>query len=569
MKGGGSITSGGSTLTVNRDISAGFSYVAGGTDVAFNGATIVDNGGGAVNLVKTGGGKLRITTANPYTGTTTISQGSIELGNTSGLGNTTSAITLNDAKTSYFTAALYLQTGNTLTRDITVANAGFTAPILGSLEAGTGAFNGTITLNKGVRLENIAGSTMTVNGAVGGTGTVSKGGAGTFILAAVNGYTGGTVVNGGVLQAASVADGGTGNIGPYSSGGGAYLAIANGTFRYSGSGTESTARYLWIDQGPGTIDVTNASANLRFTGTGGALSQNVTKTGAGTLLLADDITGAAGVTAGGGTLILTGGNGYSGATAINSGVLQIGDGGATGTLGAGAVTDNAALVIKRSNALTIATGITGSGTLSQSGAGTTTLTGANTYAGTTYVSQGSLIIDGSTASAGLIDVSAGATLGGGGSGGAVSVANDGIFSPGGLDNEIAVTGLSLAANAILKFDLDDPVSPFWNDTAVIGAGALMLDGRLQVGPQAGAPGYDFSTAPAGTKWLLMTYAGSITDNGVTVESAPALAPGLAYAVDSTSTPGSVFLAVVPEAGSGALTLLGLLVLLKRRSPPAP
>ena len=121
----------------------------------------------------------------------------------------------------------------------------------------------------------------------------------------------------------------------------------------------------------------------------------------------------------------------------------------------------------------------------------------------------------------------------------------------------------------MKFDLDEPLSPFWNDAVVIGPGALVLDGRLQVGLQAGAPGYDFSTAPSGTKWLLMTHGGSVTDNGVTVESAPALAPGLAYAVDSTSTPGSVFLTVVPEAGSGALTLLGLLVLRKRRAFSAP
>ena len=53
----------------------------------------------------------------------------------------------------------------------------------------------------------------------------------------------------------------------------------------------------------------------------------------------------------GGTLTLTGANNYTGATTINAGTLQIGNGGTTGTLGSGNVTiaSGATLEINRSN----------------------------------------------------------------------------------------------------------------------------------------------------------------------------------------------------------------------------
>ena len=69
------------------------------------------------------------------------------------------------------------------------------------------------------------------------------------------------------------------------------------------------------------------------------------------------------------------------------------DGGGTLTLGSGAVEDNAALVFNRSNALTVSTAISGTGSLTQAGGGTLVLTGANGY-GTTTVSAGTLQVGG-------------------------------------------------------------------------------------------------------------------------------------------------------------------------------
>jgi autotransporter-associated beta strand protein len=96
-----------------------------------------------------------------------------------------------------------------------------------------------------------------------------------------------------------------------------------------------------------------------------------------------------------GTLTLATANTYTGVTAINGGTLQIGNGGNTGSLAiTGAITNNAALVFNRSNAITqgmhFGTVISGSGTLANIGSGTLTLSGANTYRGATRISNGVL-----------------------------------------------------------------------------------------------------------------------------------------------------------------------------------
>ena len=79
-------------------------------------------------------------------------------------------------------------------------------------------------------------------------------------------------------------------------------------------------------------------------------------------------------------------------TTISAGTLQIGSGGTTGSLGTGAVVNSGTLAFNRSDAVTVANAISGGGPLRQTGAGTTVLTAANTYSGTTTISAGTLQI---------------------------------------------------------------------------------------------------------------------------------------------------------------------------------
>jgi autotransporter-associated beta strand protein len=101
-----------------------------------------------------------------------------------------------------------------------------------------------------------------------------------------------------------------------------------------------------------------------------------------------------------GTWILSGNNTYNGTTTINAGTLQIGAGGASGALStSSAITNNGTLVFNRSGTLTqgtdFASGISGTGNLTQAGPGNLIITAANSYTGATTVANGTLTLSGS------------------------------------------------------------------------------------------------------------------------------------------------------------------------------
>lgn len=189
--------------------------------------------------------------------------------------------------------------------------------------------------------------------------SLTKNGDGTLILSAANSYTGTTTINGGTLLVGKGAT--SGNLG-------SGAVINQGTLAFDRSDTVTVANDI---SGAGT---------LRQSGTG--------KT------------------------VLTGNNSYQGATTIAAGTLQVGNGGISGNLGTGAVTNNGSLVFNRSDAVTVSNDISGTGSLTHVGTGITTLTGNNSYTGGTFVQAGTLKIGAlsSLVQGTLYQVNTGATL---------------------------------------------------------------------------------------------------------------------------------------------------------------
>jgi autotransporter-associated beta strand protein len=156
------------------------------------------------------------------------------------------------------------------------------------------------------------------------------------------------------------------------------------------------------------------------------------------------ISGTGRVDFGGGTIILTGNNTYTG-NSINFGAfLQIGNGGTTGSI-IGNIRNDATFAIRRSNTF-VFDGVmsgpldsSGTGNFQQLGTGTTILNGANTYTGTTTVNAGTLSVNGSIASSSLTTVNAGATLGGNGTVGNTTI-NGGTLAPGSSIGTLTVQG---------------------------------------------------------------------------------------------------------------------------------
>jgi outer membrane autotransporter protein len=221
-----------------------------------------------------------------------------------------------------------------------------------------------------------------IGAAITGVGGIVKTEAGTLVLTGTNTYAGGTSIQAGALQ---IGDGGA-----------------------SGSiiGNVANNGVLAFDR----------SDSVAFDGQ---------VSGSGAVRILD------------GGVIFTANNTYAGGTTIASGAqLQLGSGGTTGSI-VGDVVDNGALVFDRSDSLTFAETISGSGQLRQVGAGKTELTGASSgFTGATTVEQGVLAVNGLLG--GTLDVWSGGRLQGVGTVGTTVVS--GTIAPGNSIGTLNVAG---------------------------------------------------------------------------------------------------------------------------------
>jgi fibronectin-binding autotransporter adhesin len=215
-----------------------------------------------------------------------------------------------------------------------------TGSVASTLRALNGfGLNGTIAFNVGDVTGDTNADLIVTGPGLGGilqnkdTGNngLSKTGAGTMRIETNSTYSGPTVIWGGVLEVGLIADAGSSHIGTVG-GAGNYLSLHGGTLRWTGTGTNSTTRYLWMDQpqSTSTIDIPNPAGTLVLTPGGGTRIYPLTKIGAGTLVLNGTMAGATSrITCAGGTLVLGGFNIYGGDTVVSNGSLLVH--GATGT----------------------------------------------------------------------------------------------------------------------------------------------------------------------------------------------------------------------------------------------
>jgi autotransporter-associated beta strand protein len=165
------------------------------------------------------------------------------------------------------------------------------------------------------------------------------------------------------------------------------LALAN-TNTYSGNTTIGTGSTLQLGDGINSNGV--VAGNITNNGT-----LTVANPNSQTITATTIIGGGSLVKSGAGVLAFVGTNtSIGGTTIINAGTLQLGDGATTDGALPGNITDNAngTLAVANPTAQTLVNVVTGGGSLAKSGAGTLTIGVNETYAGSTTVNAGGLVV---------------------------------------------------------------------------------------------------------------------------------------------------------------------------------
>ena len=296
-------------------------------------------------------------------------------------------------------------------------------------------------------------------------------------------------------------------------------------YKWFGTGTPLNvlpASYPVQITGGAALDLNGVSESVAaisdYSGSGGTVTNSsgdaatliVSPAGASTFsgVIAGSTLGTIGLTVNGpGTQVLAGQNTYTGATTIAGGTLAIAG---AGYLGGGnysaAISNSGALVFNTSANQALAGAISGTGSLWQTGAGTLTLAANNTFTGPTNANAGTLLLNsGSLNTASAVMVAGGATFGGIGTAGTVSVNLGGTIQAGQYG---ASTGtLSLAS-------LNFSGSGTLNETPATGYVPLVVTASNGLVTSAGSVTINLGGAPlaAGTYHLLQ-YAGNIGGSG--------------------------------------------------------
>jgi len=372
--------------------------------------------------------------------------------------------------------------------------------------AGSGWLPGNFVNNGQLTFDKPAFTTISQN--ISGTGLVLYRGGASYIVntkTGANSYSGGTqVLAGNTLILTADTSAGVGGL----------VQIADGaTLQLNSTASSMKLTNPLAIAGGGTDGISGALQNLKGSNT---LAGPVALTGAATrfspgdaTLVISGVVSQSGVTGASfnligkaGTVLMTADNTYTGTTLISAGTtLQLGAGGAGGSIQSTGIYDNGSLVFNRQGALTtLAALISGDGQVTVLG-GDVNFTGENTYAGPTFV-QGS----------GTLTVGDGNDAG--------SITSPSVDIDGGALFELSRSGSQLVLTEFMGTgQLSLESSGFYT----IPGNSFAFNGLLLVGSQASA---EINGNLAGTDAdVFGTLSGTGTLGQVTTEAGSSLQPG--------------------------------------------
>jgi autotransporter-associated beta strand protein len=437
---------------------------AGVSDSLTISAPILNNTNSA--LTKSGPGTLTLSGASTYAGGTRVNAGTLNINPAAGPTATSGPLGTGpvnvgaDATISFNTAALTSVFANTFSgagtvNIVTTANNGF------ALTGGNwGSFNGTINVN------TTSGGKLSAAGVTFGSDTIVNVANGATFFTNGGLYTNAFTVNG---------PGNNENRGALRLEGGANIAgpvtlLGNATI-----GSGATGIISGVISGPFGISTAATSAGAvilaganTYTG-----NTNITTTGTGAVMLRLGNSGVIPDGPGKGDVSLAGtgtGTKTLDLNTFSESINGLSGDGIVDTITGGTPT----LTVGNNNATSTFSGVikntAGSLSLTKIGTGTLALGGANTYTGTTTVSDGTLQVNGTIA--GTVQVNGGTLGGTSGSVGATTVNSGGAIAPGASIGTLNTGALTLNGNAQFKLEIDS--STTGTDLANV-AGNLTLD----------------------------------------------------------------------------------------------
>ena len=335
---------------------------------------IISDGGNAYGISKTGANTLTLSGANTFTGGLTIKAGTVQL-DTSATAAGTGTITIGDSSGSADARLSVLGNGITFANPITVAS-GSSGLLRITSDLYNYTLSGNITLNNDLTVV-VANINQTIfAGIISGTGklTVNSTSSGPLSLSAANTFTGGLTIKSGNVRA---TNGGSGSA-------------------FGGSGT-----------GAITIGDTSGSASATLNGYNATYANPVTVASgsSGTLSIGGISNNGAGVFSGAialnNNLTITSSSGYgltlSGAISGSGNITIIATTTGSVTLSTASVNHTGTIINSGTGTgTTTISGVIGanvSGVIQNSATSQLTLSGDNTYTGTTTITSGTLSAD--------------------------------------------------------------------------------------------------------------------------------------------------------------------------------